>query len=79
MHYAFYDRPEQQLTKRGDHPGPAADGSANSKKQQRDAVAPAQPAWAKGLQRLYNEVVEEALPDDLAQLLDKLDRAADGK
>ena len=67
------------MTKRGDFHGPAAGGRASGKKPQRDAVAPAQPAWAKGLQRLYNEVVEEALPDDLAQLLDKLDRAADGK
>ena len=79
MNHVFYDRPEQILTKRGDLNGPAAGGSALGKKPQRDAVTPAQPAWAKGLQRLYNEVVEEALPDDLAQLLDKLDRAADGK
>lgn len=80
MIYASYDRPEYQLTKRGDHQGLAAGGTASGKaKPQRDAVNPAQPAWAKGLQRLYNEVVEEALPDDLAQLLDKLDRAADGK
>lgn len=79
MIYAFYDRPEQQLTKRSDLPGIAADGSVSGKLPRRDAVATTQPAWAKGLQRLYNEVVEEALPDDLAKLLDKLDRAADGK
>ena len=79
MNYAFYDRPEQQLTKRSDLPGIAADGSVSAKLSRRDAVAATQPAWAKGLQRLYNEVVEEALPDDLAKLLDKLDRAADGK
>ena len=80
MNYEFYDKAEQQLTKRGDHHGHAAGGGASGRtKPQRDAVTPAQPAWAKGLQRLYNEVVEEPLPDDLAQLLDKLDRAADGK
>lgn len=79
MNYSFYDRPEHQLTKRGDIHGPAGGGGASGKKPQRDAVTPAPPAWAKGLQRLYNEVVEEPLPDDLAQLLDKLDRAADGK
>ncbi|MDL2352563.1 MAG: NepR family anti-sigma factor [Pseudomonadota bacterium] len=80
MNYAFYDKAGQKLTKRGDHQGPATGGGAAGKSpQQRDAAIPAQPAWAKGLQRLYNEVVEEALPDDLAKLLDKLDRAADGK
>ena len=75
MNYSFYDKPEQQLTKRGDSHKPAAGG----KSVQRDASPPQQPAWTKGLQRLYNQVVEEALPDDLAQLLDKLDRAADGQ
>ena len=79
MTYAFYDRPEQQLTERSDLPGIAADGGVSGKQPRRDAVAATPPAWAKGLQRLYNEVVEEALPDDLAMLLDKLDRAADGK
>ena len=78
MNHAFYDNLERELTKRGDKSGPAVGGSVSGQKRQRDAVAAPQPAWAKGLQRLYNEVVEEALPDDLAKLLDKLDRAADG-
>lgn len=34
------------------------------------------PEWAQGLKRLYNSVVEEPLPDDLANLLSRLD--ADG-
>ena len=79
MNYSIYDRTEQQLSKRGGYKGPAAGGSSPGKRSQRDAVALGQPAWAKGLQRLYNEVVEEALPDDLARLLDKLDRATDDK
>jgi hypothetical protein len=32
-----------------------------------------QPEWAKGLQRLYNSVVEEPLPDSFADLIAKLD------
>ena len=79
MNYSFHDQPEQLLTKRGNSPEARAVGAASAKKSQRHATAPAQPAWAKGLQRLYNQVVEEELPDDLAQLLDKLDRAADGQ
>ncbi len=79
MSYANYYHAEYQLSKGGDHRGSAAGGTASSKQPQRDAIVPRQPAWAKGLQRLYDNVVDEALPDDLASLLDKLDRAADGK
>lgn len=78
MHYAFDDRLEYSLTKRGEPQYPAADGAASRAKPQRDASAQTQPAWAKGLQRLYDQVVEEELPDDLAKLLAKLDRAVDG-
>ena len=67
------------MTKRGDQHGPAGGGPAFGRKPAGIAASSAQPAWAKGLQRLYNEVVEEALPDDLARLLDKLDRVADAK
>lgn len=67
------------MSKRGGHFGSTPGGGEFPKKVQRDAISPGQPAWAKGLQRLYDEVVDEALPDDLAKLLDKLDRAADGK
>jgi len=35
------------------------------------------PDWASGLRRLYDSVVEEPLPDNLAQLLDKLDETDD--
>ena len=79
MNYADYYHAEYQLNKGGDHRGSTAGLKASGKQTQRDAIAPRQPAWAKGLQRLYDNVVDEALPDDLASLLDKLDRAADGK
>ncbi len=79
MNYSFYQRPEQHLSKRGDHHQAPESGGSSGRRPQRDAIAPGQPAWAKGLQRLYDDVVEEALPDELARLLDKLDRAADGK
>ena len=31
------------------------------------------PDWASGLRRLYDQVVEEPLPDSFSQLLSKLD------
>ena len=79
MNYANYFHAEYQLTKGGDHRGSTGGKKTSGNQPQRDAIAPRQPAWAKGLQRLYDNVVDEALPDDLANLLDKLDRAADGK
>ena len=36
---------------------------------------PVKPDWAKGLQRLYDSVVEEPLPDSFKELLSKLDDA----
>ena len=33
----------------------------------------AQPEWADGLRKLYENVVEEPLPDSFKDLLDKLD------
>lgn len=36
-----------------------------------------QPDWASGLRRLYDQVVEEPLPDSFAKLLEDLDRADD--
>lgn len=35
----------------------------------------ATPEWASGLRRLYDQVVEEPLPDSFARLLDDLDGA----
>lgn len=32
-----------------------------------------QPGWAKGLRQLYDSVVEEPIPDNFQELLDKLD------
>ena len=77
MNYSFNEKSEHPLTKRGDHHQPAA-GSGSSQTPAKRETSPGQPAWAKGLQRLYDEVVEEQLPDDFAKLLDQLDRAADG-
>lgn len=39
------------------------------------AQPPVKPDWAKGLQRLYDSVVEEPLPDCFKELLSKLDDA----
>ncbi|MFM5894464.1 MAG: NepR family anti-sigma factor [Novosphingobium sp.] len=66
------------MTKRGDQQKPTAGSGTSTNNPKREIAASPQPAWAKGLQRLYDQVVEEQLPDDLAQLLDKLDRASDG-
>ena len=79
MIYSYNYNAEHQLTKRGDHKGSAPGANGSERLPQRDAIPPRQPAWAKGLQRLYDDVVDEALPDDLASLLDQLDRAADDK
>ena len=35
------------------------------------------PVWAEGLRRMYDEVVEESLPDDFVDLLKKLDQSSD--
>lgn len=54
-----------------------------SSKQQRSQEAAdrrksrQKPVWADGLRRMYDEVVEEALPDDFLDLLKKLDHAGD--
>jgi hypothetical protein len=37
----------------------------------------AKPVWAEGLRRLYDEVVDEQLPDDFVDLLKKLDQSGD--
>ncbi len=37
-----------------------------------------QPQWARGLRRLYDSVVDEPLPDQMKDLLSKLDDGADG-
>ena len=37
----------------------------------------AKPVWAEGLRRMYDEVVDEKLPDDFLDLLKKLDLPSD--
>ncbi|MCW2362285.1 MULTISPECIES: NepR family anti-sigma factor [Sphingobium] len=39
----------------------------------------AKPVWAEGLRRMYDEVVEEQLPDDFVALLKKLDKSGDSQ
>ncbi len=39
----------------------------------------AKPVWAEGLRRMYDEVVDEQLPDDFVALLRKLDDNSDRK
>lgn len=43
----------------------------------RSFTARPQPGWAKGLQQLYDDVVEEALPPEFADLLSQLDQISD--
>ncbi|MBO9574686.1 MAG: hypothetical protein J7494_03020 [Sphingobium sp.] len=35
------------------------------------------PVWAEGLKRMYDSVVGEEVPDEIVELLKKLDRAGD--
>jgi len=37
------------------------------------------PVWADGLKRMYDSVVGEDVPDEIADLLKKLDRTSDPK
>lgn len=53
-------------------PGPSATRTS------RNFSVRQQPGWAKGLQRLYDDVVEEALPPEFADLLSQLDKISDG-
>lgn len=44
----------------------------------RTAQSPdAKPVWADGLKRMYDSVVGEDVPDEILDLLKKLDRAGD--
>ena len=48
--------------------------SKNNMGQDRRALSRQKsPEWAAGLRRLYDSVVEEPLPDNLSELLDRLD------
>ncbi|MBT2189005.1 NepR family anti-sigma factor [Sphingobium nicotianae] len=46
--------------------------------KQAERKARAKPVWAEGLRRMYDEVVDEKLPDDFVDLLKKLDTNSDG-
>jgi hypothetical protein len=43
------------------------------KQGKRAALPGGDPEWASGLKRLYDQVVEEPLPDAFTQLLSRLD------
>lgn len=57
-----------KVTHKPHRPGKLPDARAN-----RGVSVRSQPAWAKGLQRLYDEVVDEQLPQEFADLLNQLD------
>ncbi len=44
----------------------------------KDQSAVKKPGWADGLQKLYNSVVDEPLPDAFEELLRKLDQSDEG-
>ncbi len=46
------------------------------KARSRKAEPDSQPGWANGLKQLYDEVVEEDIPDSFKDLLSKLDAAS---
>jgi hypothetical protein len=63
-----------------DVPGSYGEMSSEPKKTkaQRQPSSPGRkPAWAEGLKRMYDSVVDEKIPDDFAELLKKLDDAGD--
>lgn len=49
--------------------------AAMSAKPKRTAARQEMPGWTNGLRRLYDEVVDEELPDSFRDLLARLDKA----
>ena len=56
---------------------PRKNSDLPEKRAVRTFSARTQPGWAKGLQRLYDEVVDEELPPEFADLLNQLDHISD--
>ncbi len=52
--------------------------SDSSSPKNPDRKARTKPVWAEGLRRMYDEVVDEQLPDDFVDLLKKLDQNSAG-
>lgn len=50
-----------------------AEKAAGGRLGKRRDPAPRKPAWASGLQQLYDSVIEEPLPDSFKDLLSRLD------
>lgn len=47
--------------------------SESTSAKSKGRIARSKPVWAEGLKRMYDEVVDEKLPDDFLALLKKLD------
>ena len=52
-------------------------GKLDSVRDAAKGQSAAKPGWADGLQKLYNSVVDEPLPDAFEDLLRKLDQSDD--
>lgn len=48
---------------------------ASTAKPKRSPAKQEMPGWTNGLRRLYDEVVDEDLPDSFRELLARLDKA----
>jgi len=64
--------------------GHGTNGNMSSKSESTSALRKgrpvrSRPVWADGLKRMYDEVVDEKLPDDFLALLKKLDGDSDSK
>jgi starvation-inducible DNA-binding protein len=62
-------------------PGSYAGMSSKSKTTKAGSRSSSQtkPVWADGLRRMYNEVVDEKIPDEFVELLKQLDEPRDGQ
>jgi hypothetical protein len=49
------------------------------KASRRPPNAEHKPVWAESLKRMYDSVVDETVPNEIADLLKKLDQAGDPK
>lgn len=54
--------------------GKKGDGAMHAKPKQSSAQ-PESPGWTNGLRQLYDQVVDEDLPDSFRDLLARLDKA----
>lgn len=70
------ESPLDNFMRQGSNKGMSSNPESTSAKG-KDRDTRAKPVWAEGLRRMYDEVVDEKLPDDFLDLLKQLDKPSD--